>query len=150
MNPFKVIPFFIALLCFGLVSCCTKQKPMSGDDIPFREASHYFVRNDVKSYTSRKIETEEEFFEIFGMAAVMGPDGLPTEIDFNSQYVIAIILPPTNKDAVIQPLRFTKGKTLDFTYRVKRGKSPRSYSFVPYYIAIVDKKYNGDVTITEK
>ena len=56
-------------------------------DVPYKVANGYFVRNDVKKLPNGKISKQKDFEASFGMAAVMGNDGRPTEIDFNNQSV---------------------------------------------------------------
>ncbi|MGE5363638.1 MAG: hypothetical protein ACM3SM_05865, partial [Bacteroidota bacterium] len=68
------------------------QKGTKTTDIAFSAAKNYFVNNTVKNLDNPKIETSEKFNEIFGMAATMGCDDMPTKIDFAKQYVIAVIL----------------------------------------------------------
>lgn len=66
-------------------------------DVPYKVANGYFVRNDVKKLPNGKISKQKDFEAAFGMAAVMGNDGRPTEIDFDNQYVIAVSKPVTDR-----------------------------------------------------
>ena len=85
------------------------------------------------------------------MAAVMGNDGRPTEIDFNNQYVIAVSKPVTDRLTELEPVSL-KGDGdggLVFVYRTKAGQQ-LSYSMQPSLVVVVDKKYRGMVSIREE
>ena len=91
-------------------------------DVPYKVANGYFVRNDVKKLPNGKISKQKDFEASFGMAAVMGNDGRPTEIDFNNQYVIAVSKPVTDRFTELEPVSL-KGDGdggLVFVYRTKR------------------------------
>ncbi len=131
----------------ALAGCKTHQKAPSADAIPFTEAQHYFVRNDVPHMPPAKIGTQEEFEKYFGMAAVMGENGLPTPIDFRKQFVVSVAMPQTYCDTSLeaQSLEKRNGR-LVFTYRVRQGER-RSYSTVPLLMVVVDKAYDMDVKL---
>ena len=86
-----------SVLLAGLAGC-----EHGGNGLPYKEAEHYFLRNDVNGRNvPTKMTTQTEFDRYFGMAAVMG--GQPTAIDFDRQFVIAIVLPETNHSTTIRP-----------------------------------------------
>ena len=75
------------------------------------------------------------------MATAMGKDGKPTAIDFSKQFVIAIILPITEIETEINPVKVEEnGDSLLYSYEVKTGEK-QSYSIQPVSIIILDKKY---------
>lgn len=120
-------------------------------DVPYKVANGYFVRNDVKKLPNGKISKQKDFEAAFGMAAVMGNDGRPTEIDFNNQYVIAVSKPVTDRLTEFEPVSL-KGDGdggLVFVYRTKAGQQ-LSYSMQPSLVVVVDKKYRGMVSIREE
>ncbi len=53
----------------ALVSC------KGPSDVPFTELDHYFFKNGQAIPDNPKIDSEEAFNALFGMAAVMGTDG---------------------------------------------------------------------------
>ncbi len=131
-----------------LVSCESHRKTQT---IAFVEAKNYFVRNDAPKLDNPKIETAEKFNEIFGMATTMGDEGKPTEIDFQKQYVIAVILPETDLTTAIYPISLQKddeGK-ITFFYKTTVGQK-QSYTTVPSLVIIVDKTENGTVELKEQ
>lgn len=120
-------------------------------DVPYKVANGYFVRNDVKKLPNGKISKQKDFEASFGMAAVMGNDGRPTEIDFNNQYVIVVSKPATDRFTELEPVSL-KGDGdggLVFVYRTKAGQQ-LSYSMQPSLVVVVDKKYRGMVSIREE
>ncbi len=120
-------------------------------DVPYKVANGYFVRNDVKKLPNGKISKQKDFEASFGMAAVMGNDGRPTEIDFNNQYVIAVSKPVTDRLTELEPVSL-KGDGdggLVFVYRTKVGQQ-LNYSMQPSLVVVVDNKYRGMVSIREE
>lgn len=117
-------------------------------DVPFTIAKNYFVNNTVTSLDNPKIETPEQFSEIFGMATTMGPEGKPTAIDFASQYVIAVLVPETNLSTSIEPVSLQKDAdgSLTLKYRVTVGEA-RSYTIQPFFAIVVDRTENGMLTV---
>lgn len=128
--------------------------------VPYTIAQGYFVRNDVDSLPSNRIITREQFDSLFGMAAVMGENGMPTSIDFDRQFVIAVDVPVTDRITSIIPeslefvpaplnpssmqAKIVAGSTIEFTYKVQIG-APQSFSTHPVLILVVDRRYNAPV-----
>jgi hypothetical protein len=120
------------------------------DVIPFAQAQNYFVKNTVDAIANPKIETEEVFNSYFGMATAMGKNGKPTPIDFAKEYVIAVVLPKTYVATTIEPVSFKKGNynTVDFEYKVRLGNK-QSYTSRPFLLLLVDKKYDGNLSLKQ-
>lgn len=125
-----------------LASYGCKQKTSSEDgNVPFEIAKNYFFNNDRQIPSSPKITTGEEFGKLFGMAAVMGKDGEPTAIDFDKQFVLAIVLPVTSLETEITPVSLEcRNDSLFYTYNIRRGDK-QSFSIRPMSAIILDKKY---------
>jgi hypothetical protein len=119
-------------------------------NIAFTVAKNYFVNNAVTKLDNPKIETAEKFNKIFGMATTMGKDGKPTEIDFSKQYVIAVILPETDLSTNINPISLLKNteNEITLTYKSVVGQK-QSFTTIPNFAIIIDKKENGNVTLKE-
>lgn len=118
--------------------------------IPYHFGNRYFVNNTVEkgTFSHPKITTREEFDNLFGMAAVMGENGLPTPIDFSRQYVIALINESTEDpvEYTIKSLKKNDGTiTLEYT---KKGGETAGDGYRYCFILIVDKKYDSDVKIS--
>ena len=77
----------------------------------------------------------------------MGKDGQPTAIDFDKQFVLAIVLPVTDMSTQIMPLKVeAKSNKLFYYYEVKAGEQ-LSFSIQPVSIIILDKQYENHEVI---
>jgi hypothetical protein len=119
-------------------------------ELEFRVARNYFVRNTVTELADPRITTAEEFSTIFGMATTMGADGTPTEVDLHREFVIAIILPETNVATEVVPVRLEKDGNggLTLSYRRSIG-AEQTFTTRPFAAIIVDKAESGTVTLKE-
>jgi len=128
-------------------STTTSQKT----DIPFTLAKNYFVKNTFEKLDNPKIETHEQFNEIFGMATTMAKDGKPTEIDFAKQYVIAVILPNTDSITSLAPISLQKDEkgTIILKYKKEVGEK-QTFTIRPSFEIIVDKSENGNIELKEQ
>ena len=108
--------------------------------IKYTTLENYFVRNDVDCSKQQRliIDNKAEFEKYFGMAAHMG--GLPTEVNWNKQFVIALVLPETKRATSIYPVnvKTTDNNILVFSYLVKKGDN-MSHKIVPFIAVAVDK-----------
>jgi len=109
--------------------------------VPYKEAERYFLRNDADPRKAPvQIESRAEFERWFGMAAVMG--GQPTPVDFGRQFVIAVVLPETNRSTEIHPGSLTDaGETLQLEYTVSTAPEENSWTQVPVSLLVVDRRY---------
>ncbi len=107
-------------------------------------AHNYFVNRNAAIPQDMKIQSQKEFDRCFGMAATMGKDGKPTEIDFAKSFVIAKVMHVTDTLTEISPLSLKKAAngSLVLKSAVKTGEKT-SYFMQPFYIIIVDRKYAG-------
>lgn len=118
-------------------------------EIPFIEAKNYFVKNTYKvgQLNNPKITSQKDFEEIFGMAAIMGKKGKPTEIDFSKQYVIAVIAEVTDKSTILKATNLQqKDNNIILTYEFKEGEK-QTYSIQPFILLVIDNKYQGEVIL---
>ena len=146
----------IVLLLF-MTTCGNKQTNPSVSDgdgasneVAFEIAKNYFYKNNPKGLpASPKITSEKVFNELFGMATTMGENGKPTEIDFTKQFVLAIVLPTTNIETEVNPVKVEeKGDSLFYAFEVKKGEK-QTYSIKPISIIILDKKYENKKVVLE-
>ena len=143
----KKVLLAIAVL-LGLVACTANkatsaEKSVVSSEVPFTVAEHYFFNKGQDIPVNPKITSEELFKQLFGMATVMGENGKPTEIDFSKQFVLAVVLPVTDINTEINPVKVEeKGDTLFYHYDVKTGEK-QSFSIQPLSIIILDKKYEN-------
>lgn len=143
----KIILFIsIAVMCCTFFCGCHTSQRLA-TTIPYTVADRYFVRNDVSGLPPATIVSAEEFEKYFGMAAVMGPNGQPTKIDFNKSFVICVALEPTDIDTNLSVISLTDmNSKLVLRYAIKRGKK-MSYTSQPLLLLIVDKKHEKPVVL---
>lgn len=122
----KLITFIGVLLI--LINCNSSVK--SGDstlneEIPYREAKNYFVKNSIDAAIDNpKFETQGEFDQVFGMATTMGENGKPTPVDFSKEFVIAQIEDPPNQSVELKPVSIRKNANiLEVKYRKLVGEN---------------------------
>ena len=137
MNILKNV-FAAALVAVSLVTACSEE----GKNVPFTEARNYFVRNDVVlPLESNVIETKAQLDSLFGMAAVMGRNGRPTDIDFDREFCVAYVIPPTDTLTEIVPVSVTsKGKELTCSFEIKKG-DPITWTIQPFSLIVIDRSY---------
>lgn len=132
----RIILFIITVL--SVISC--NQSPA----IPFDEVKNYFFRNDAAVPDNPVINSSEKFGELFGTAAFMGKDGQPTTIDFDKEFVIAVVNPATDCFTQLVPQSLHKeDNELIFTYNETIGEK-QSWTMRPVLLVKVDKKYSTD------
>lgn len=133
------------LLATALYSSAVLAAPRT--EVPYTVATSYFVRNDYQGPTLAplKIESREAFDQVFGTAVVMGSQATP--IDFDKQYVIAIVGPVVSSQMQLSAtaLQQTADQLL-LSLKVEPGQA-LSYSIQPALILLVDKQYNGTVVL---
>ena len=129
----KACLFIAALL--SLASC------NQVSDIPFEEVKNYFFRNNAEIPESPIIDSAEQFEELFGAAAFMGKDGQPTPVDFDREFVIAVVYPVVDFSVELAPesLRLEDGE-LVFTYLETTGEQ-QSWTMQPVLLVKADRKY---------
>ena len=130
-----------------MLPACSGHKRPGGmwqeQEVAFEVAGNYFFRQGQQIPESPKVTSAEEFARLFGTATTMGPGGKPTEIDFDKQFVLAIVLPATDVETEVVPLNLVaKGNTLYYFFQVEMGEQ-QSFRMQPLSIIIVDKKYAG-------
>lgn len=125
----------------ALVACSGAKSAAGAKSTPYTEVRNYFFNNEQTAPTTAAVTSRADFERLFGAAAFMGKGGEPTQVDFDRQFVIAVVLPETNVDTDIRPVGLTsENGRLTFAYRVVRGQS-RSFFIRPLYLIAVDRKY---------
>lgn len=108
--------------------------------VHYTTLENYFVHNDVDCSKQRRLilDNQQDFDAFFGKAATMG--GLPTTVNWNKQYVVAIILPETKRATSIEPVavKVTDNDVMVFSYHIKKGDK-MSHSMVPFTAVAIDK-----------
>lgn len=107
--------------------------------INYTTLENYFVRNDVDCTKLQRliIDNKQDFEKYFGQAAYMG--GLPTEVNWKTQYVLAVILPEAKRATSVSPVAVKQdGNRVVLSYAVKRGDKI-SHTMVPFTAVAVKK-----------
>lgn len=131
----------LIILLAAMLAACGQKK-----DVPFEVAHNYFVRNDVTEPIPAKIASQDEFERYFGMAAFMGKKGQPTPIDFETQFVIAVVLPETSHNTELRAESLSDdGQKLTFTYHVDVADKENTWTQVPVLLIVVDRQYERDI-----
>lgn len=131
----------LLLLLAGIAALVSCKGPM---DVPYSELEHYFFKNGQAIPDNPKIDTEEAFASLFGMAPVMGEGGKPTPVDFGKEFVIAVVYPVTEFHTELDPesLRLENGE-LVFTCDETVGEK-QSWSMQPVLLVKVSRKYETE------
>ena len=131
----------LIILLAAMLAACGQKK-----DVPFEVAHNYFVWNDVTEPIPAKIASQDEFECYFGMAAFMGKKGQPTPIDFETQFVIAVVLPETSHSTELRAESLSDdGQKLTFTYHVDVADKENTWTQVPVLLIAVDRQYERDI-----
>ena len=158
MKRFSCCTIALVLLLGACTNKLAKKEPVkasagttaAGADIPYTQADRYFVRNDyvAAEHPDPRIRTAAEFEKIFGMAAVMGAS--PTQINFTTQDVIAIIEAASdlNPQITIRSLK-KEGDQLVVRYLVSYGQKT-TYTIQPALLLLIDKKQTGTVRLEKQ
>lgn len=143
----RLIQTFLFACMIFCAACSQRQaasiasEQASAAGIPFVSLRNYFFKNGFLPPANPKITSAEEFSNLFGMATTMGPEGTPTAVDFNRQFVVAIVLPVTNLSTEITPVRIEEhNDSLFYFYDVAVG-APQSFSIQPVALIALDRKY---------
>ena len=142
--------FYVILLGVIFVTLAACDPKPKETEVPYTELKHYFLRNDAEIPTNPKIDTQEQFDSLFGMARVMGAEGQPTHVDFERQFVIAVVLPITNQQTELNNAHLYTTydllghSILRLKYNVHRDEDTLSYSMQPILLIAVDRQHDAE------
>ena len=129
----------VVLCCQCGTSAQLRRAQKGAKPIPHQVLENYFVRNTVDCSKLQRLifDNQQDFEAVFGPAALMG--SRPTAINWNTQYVAAIILPETNKPTMVTPIS-VKGNenAVIINYQVNQGRKS-DYTIVPFTAIALDK-----------
>ena len=135
----KILKMVVCCLAAVAMTSCAVSK----ETVNYKEVKNYFYRNDApKGEQLLKLTTQVEFDRYFGAAAFMGKNGQPTLIDFKKDFVIAKILPETNRSTEIKDIKLAKSSNghLTFSYSTT-DKESQSFSIRPTVQITVSREY---------
>lgn len=136
----------LALITVAMLVGCSPLSKIEKEGYPinYTELANYYVLNNVDvSKTQRLVINSQQTFEAyFGEAAVMGRNGQPTMVNFKTQYVLAVVLPETDRQTEVIPGEVVQnGNTIVMNYRVNKG-AKTTYRMVPFAAIAIDKPIN--------
>lgn len=136
----------LALITVAMLVGCSPLSKIEKEGYPinYTELANYYVLNNVDvSKTQRLVINSQQTFEAyFGEAAVMGRNGQPTIVNFKTQYVLAVVLPETDRQTEVIPGEVVQnGNTIVMNYRVNKG-AKTTYRMVPFAAIAIDKPIN--------
>ena len=123
-----------AVAMLGMQCSTVSKLEKEAYQVRYLPLNNYFVRNDIEATKLQKliITNETDFRSFFGEAAVMGRNGHPTPVNFKTEYVLAVILPETDRSTDVTVLDVLQnGNSVIFNYHVERGEK-NSYRLVPF------------------
>lgn len=138
----------LIVMCIASISLTNAQSKENSQKVPYQLAKRYFVKNTYpdKEFHILKITNEEELDQVFGVAAVMGADGLPTKIDFSQSFVMALINPTDNHTEKIKINAIEQSNSqLNISYSIEGSQESRGANFRICELIILDKKYENYV-----
>ena len=151
----------LALSLSALTACSSGQSEQSAQDsttqssasvvanpdsLPYHIAKNYFAAEDSLPAT---LTSEEELNRHLGMATTMADK--PTEIDWQREFVIPIVLPATTISTEVLPVRLKKDAegNLVLTYKVQRGEDMKTAEIRPFTAIIVSRDFLAPVRLEE-
>lgn len=139
----KILFLSVAVMALMLSSCAVNFQGVTANYV---RMNNYYVNNNLKNGTHKLvIQNQQEFESVFAGAAVMGLNGQPTKIDFRHQFVIAVILPETNRITTIETVMLKRlGDRLYYSYIIEEGHRT-SYNMRPFTAVVVDRNEPSDV-----
>lgn len=123
-----------AVAMLGMQCSTVSKLEKEAYQVRYLPLNNYFVRNNIEATKLQKliITNETDFRSFFGEAAVMGRNGHPTPVNFKTEYVLAVILPETDRSTDVTVLDVLQnGNSVIFNYHVERGEK-NSYRLVPF------------------
>ena len=141
----KTLFLYLTALAFSVMLCSCAVN-LSGVTANYARINNYYVNNNFPNGTHKLvINNQQDFENAFGAAAVMGRNGQPTSVDFRRQFVVAVILPETNRQTTIETVLVNRiGDRLYFSYIIDEGHAT-SYTIRPYTAVVVDRNEPNDV-----
>ena len=141
----KRLALILILIIAALVSLqCAAANPLKkakkgAKEVSFVTLKNYYVRNEIPCSRPLQLilDREEDFQKVFGPAAIMG--GAPTDIDWKRQFVVAVLLPETNKPTMVTPMKVKQSPgNVIFYYQVNTG-SKTKHKLVPFAAVALER-----------
>ena len=113
-----------------------------GQYVKYDVAENYQLKNGGSRPVSPLIINELEFKSLFEKSKTAIGD--PTPIDFSKQIVLAIVLPPTKVNTIIEPISVkVSDNELRYKYKIEK-REKMAWAMQPLLILVLDRKYLRD------
>ena len=137
------IVFTCLLAAMNIAMSCASKKELAENSksVPMLIAKGYHPITDAYTFC-KKIATEKDFNSYFDRNF----DATPDPIDFEKQFVVAVIAPTTDKNIVLNPIKPHINDTQDslvVMYSIGYDSKIKSYTHSPHVIFVFDKKYEN-------
>ena len=129
-----------------------EEQVQSAPALPYKQARGYIVKKNYEVPASQyiKLESKADFDKVFIKASTIGWKGETTNIDWNKQYVIAVLQPAVEQFVSIAPTYATKqGEEIYIRYAELEGEE-MTREYHPSMLLLVDKEYNGNINIKKR
>jgi len=149
MNRSIIFRPFVAVIVMLLLSCfSTNASAQSGEDVSYVEYVSSSVLKEAKGGTlTLVIKNKKEMDRVFGPSGFIGPSRI---IDFESEFVIAVVVPKNIAKATIEPVSLKrKGNKLVFSYSIDASKNANNNRDRNFIALIVDRKESMKVDFQE-
>ncbi len=142
MKRLATLVLLLAVLLTGVQCNPLKKVEASAYPIGYTELQNYCVLKAMipKNVMRLVIDDQETFNRYFDAAAETGGrNNQPTRVDFGRQYVLAVVLPETNRATTVIPGEISQvDNTVVFNYMVRKGHK-QNYKVVPFAAVAIDK-----------
>ncbi len=139
----------LAMMVILLLSCFASDAvAQSGEDVSYVEYVSSSVLKEAKGGTlTLVIKNKKEMDRVFGPSGSIGPSRI---IDFDSEFVIAVVVPKNIAKATIEPVSLKrKGNKLVFSYSIDASKKANNNRDRNFIALIVDRKESMKVDFQE-
>ena len=134
LRPFVVVMLIMLLSCFTSIAIA-----QVGEDVSYEKYVNASVLKGAKDGTlTRVIKNNKDMDRVFGPSGFIGPSRI---INFDSEFVIAVVVPKNIAEATIEPVSLKrKGSKLVFSYTIDPSKKANNNKDRNYIALIVDRK----------
>lgn len=127
----------LSLTAMLMMSSCASKKVVYGGNVPYKLAYGYYPKTD-SCMNVKKITTEAEFNKYF--SKIIFEDSTP--IDFNKEFVAAIVYPQIKKEVYVDVTSVNDNES--GTLQVGTNlifKDKKAFTHQPMQLIVLDKKY---------
>ncbi|MBO4723099.1 MAG: hypothetical protein J5629_09250 [Muribaculaceae bacterium] len=140
MKRITIFRPFVAVMVIMLLSCFSSHVlAQSGEDVRYEEYGNASVLKGAKDGTlTLVIKNKKDMERVFGPSGFIGPSRI---IDFDREFVIAVVVPKNIAEATIEPVSLKrKGNKLVFSYTIDASKKAYNNNDRNFVALIVDRK----------